>query len=156
MVITRPFADDPDPHGVSLVSSAGFSTLWATQLQGLIPHAVAFHPDGDRVYTVATGDGFSWLVVLDGATGEVSRRFLIEPHSTGPLQAVANPVASSMDGRWIGFATDERGVYFINTESDLPLLRLDIPCCIMNIAASPVRNVFYVTTGATVVEVGIE
>lgn len=82
--------------------------------QGTWIHAVAFAPDGKRLFVAGGGR----LYVLDARTGTIEKEF-----GVSIVGGVASPVARSRDGRFLAFE-DVNGVLIVETERAIPLYRI--------------------------------
>jgi hypothetical protein len=103
--------------------------------------AVAYHPSGSKLYVTTRdlGGGVHFLVI-DVATASVLARFL-GPNNCN-LLCVANPVATSREGRWIVFA-EQNGAHFVDTATDEPVVRAQNAFFGSGVAASPTENAFF-------------
>jgi DNA-binding beta-propeller fold protein YncE len=82
--------------------------------EGTWIHAVAFSPDGKRLFVA----GGARLYVLDARTGTIEKDF-----GLGVLGGFANPVARSRDGRFLAFEGHD-GVVIVEIERAIPLYRI--------------------------------
>lgn len=137
-------------NAVHLLAANDFSLRWTLELAvpDPIPSAVAFSPDGDRLYVLLDRNPFR-LLVLEVETGTILRDFVLTglgcPEcNRGLYLGVANPVATTADGRYVVFPT-AIGAFFVDTARDLPVFRTPDPlawgavfCC--NVAASPTES----------------
>jgi len=139
-----------DPGRVILLDSENLEELWLTELPVGLPSGVVFHPSGDRIYVLGSDLEALWLFVLRAADGEVVQRTRIGP--TSGRDGVANPTATTHDGRFVVFPTGN-GAYFVDTSLDIPRLLLNgnavglpgnigVGCC--NVAAPESENVVYI------------
>jgi DNA-binding beta-propeller fold protein YncE len=102
--------------------------------------AVAYHPSGAKLYvTTRDAAGGEHFLVIDIAAASVNARFF------GPngcqVFCVANPVATSREGRWVVFA-EETGAHFVETASD-EVIRAGNDFFGSGVAASPTENAFF-------------
>jgi len=94
---------------------------------------VSFDPTGRKLYMLR----FDRFMALEIETGRVLTDLALDASCSN--LCVANPVARSLDGRYVAFET-RPGVLFIDTVTDLPVVRSSVGA---SIAASPVENVFF-------------
>ena len=103
--------------------------------------AVAYHPSGAKLYVTARGAaGGEHFLVIDITAASVSARFL--GSNDCQVFCVANPVATSREGRWIVFA-EETGAHFVDTATDEPVVRAQNAFIGSGVAASPTENAFF-------------
>jgi hypothetical protein len=124
---------------------ADLATLTAQRLYefgGLFPKYVAQSSDGGILYVMASGH----LLIVDAHSGAV-----LQDHNLGTdgcfVLCVANPVATSHDGRWVVFAQEER-VVFVDTSLHVPFIAGPLGS---GVVASPVREEFTFVDGDGVV-----
>lgn len=114
--------------------------------------ALAFHPDGDRLYLLEDDLGSSEprrLLVVDPISGDVLSSETL-PADTCSFFCVANPVATSREGTWIVFA-EEGQAFVVDARTDRVALHIDEPLG-SGVAASAVDDdVFYFVDGGGVV-----
>lgn len=150
-VVTRDFAAN---SRIEVLDVATLEPRWAISLarQAALT-SVAFHPSGERVYALGFDEAAYWLFVVDAADGTVVRETRIEPRGDNGVSGVANPTATTQDGRFVIFPTD-LGAYFVDTELDIPRYRfsgrvvesppprlVDVGCC--NVATPERGSVIY-------------
>lgn len=104
-------------------------------------HAIAYHPGGTRLYVLARDGGqrdhFLSIDLLaeravDTALGQ----------SGCSVLCVANPVATSREGRWVVFA-QETGAFFIDTQTHQAVAQLRGVFVGSGVAASPTEDAFF-------------
>jgi DNA-binding beta-propeller fold protein YncE len=155
ILLARHFAISPDGQRVAAalpfqgslngLAVADLATLTAErryEFAGLFPEYVAYSPDNRILYVLASDH----LLVVDADSGEVLQDYNLGPDGCMFL-CVANPAATSRDGRWVVFAQEARAI-FIDTNLHVPFIAGPLGS---GVAASPVRDEFYFVDGAGVV-----
>lgn len=165
LTVRREGFDGPVHTELLLLTSGDLMPLWRVTVENSDPpdlpagatpanDSVAFSAVGDRIYVVRILDGAGALdelnqwdfLVLDAADGRLLRRMTLgHGCDSGSCRSAANPVAVSMDGRFVAITTG-LGAFFVDRELGLPLYRtpldeFQIYCC--DVASSPVRDEFY-------------
>jgi len=114
---------------------------------------VAWSPTGDRIYVrYSTAEGQRCgILVIDPEALEIVKNVPLSVDGDCSGDGVANPVASTPDGRFLVFPSIS-GAFVFDTAVDRPIVRTPISagggvynfCC--NVAASPVEDVFYIAS----------
>lgn len=150
-VVTRNFGGRSE---IQLLDAMTLENQWtARSSRPLALTSVAFHPSGERVYAFGLDDEAYWLIVLRTTDGAILGEIRIEPRGDNQVSGVANPTATTHDGRFVIFPTD-LGAYFVDTSLDVPRFRLtgrtvgtppprlvDVGCC--NVATPENTNAIY-------------
>lgn len=137
-LIQRP---DEGPRFIRFLRVPEFTDIGTTELPlGFEPQVLSFEPSGELLYVLGETSEIAHFLAIDA----VSSQIVVEQPLEGPraafLVTIANPHATSPDGRFVAFPS-LHGAYVVDTSDDLPLLRIPLGCC--NVAASPTTNEFY-------------
>jgi hypothetical protein len=140
VAVAHPYA--APSNGVLIADIATLTAQRMYEFPGLGPDYVAYSPDGGILYVLASGH----LLVVDVRSGEVLQDYDLGPRGCSVL-CVANPVATSHDGRWVVFAQETRAI-FVDTTLHVPFIAGPLGS---GVVASPVRDEFTFVDGAGVV-----
>lgn len=133
-----------DDYGsaVHLAHLPGLHAQARIELPGLTrAGTVAFDPSGNRLYVLGQGVDGGRFMVVDVSTREILLSLALGPHEC--TWCAANPAATSPGGRFVAMEW-AGGMYFIDTELDLPLYHFGpYGGDGLSVAASPIHDEFY-------------
>lgn len=133
------------PSFIRFLRVPGLSDLGMTELPtGFQAFVVAFEPSGEKLYVLGNEpvvSGRVRFITIHTATAQIVTDQPLEECGLCLSFTIANPYATSFDGRFVVFPTG-LGAYLVDTSLDLPLFRTGFSgCC--NVASSPTTNEFY-------------
>jgi DNA-binding beta-propeller fold protein YncE len=130
-----------DSFEIRLLSLPELTELTVLPLDGVpFADAVAFDPDGSRLYVIGEDSLGERFLAIDLASGDVVRDLRLEGGGCS-FYCAANPVAVSSSGRYVFFEQHQSGVLVVDTELDMPLYRAPVTG---SVAAAPADDIFYV------------
>lgn len=101
--------------------------------------AVAYDPDGSRLYVMGRDQGGVRFVLLDALNGEILESLPLVSAGCS-IFCAANPVTVFANGRFVAFEQID-GVIIVDTSIDLPRFKAKAAG---SVAANPERDAFYV------------
>lgn len=152
---------DSDPvdlagvHALVVVDAERMIRLRRFELD-VLPVSIGLSPDADRAvvfYQTIEGPEACGFLAIDLADGAVVHDIPTGPQCHFPLATgVANPVASTSDGRWLVFATPS-GLVLVDAAEGVPVARTPASvgevslCC--DVSVSPIEDVAFVAGGVS-------
>jgi hypothetical protein len=104
-------------------------------------HGIAYHPGGTKLYVLARDLGQTDHFLAIDLVAERAVDVALGQSGCSVL-CVANPVATSREGRWVVFA-QETGAFFVDTQVDRPVAQLRGVFVGSGVAASPTEDAFF-------------